>query len=130
MYNPLHRFYYYENYTVIRNIKMSLHKTYNISSLIVDVIFNALWSHPPNGDLLAISFFTLIATIVVPIIHVLRQSKVSYLDHSMLVNPACSGVGYCGLTSLKTNQCEMKHSIIISKHLCCTYIQFLAARSR
>ena len=66
---------------------MSLHKTYNISSLIVDVIFNALWSHPPNGDLLAISFSILIMTIVVPVIHVLRQSKVSYLDHSTLVNP-------------------------------------------
>ena len=61
---------------------------YNISSLSVNVLFNALWSHPPNGDLLLTPSFTLITTKVVPGVHVLCQSKVSYFDHSMLVNPA------------------------------------------
>ena len=64
-----------------------IYYTYNISSFVVDITFNALWSHPPNGDLLFTPSFTLIMTKVVPDVHVLRQSKVSYLDHSTLVNP-------------------------------------------
>ena len=61
--------------------------SYNISSLIVDLLSNALWGHPPNGNLLLILSFTLVMTKVVSDVHVLRHSKVSYLDHSMLVNP-------------------------------------------
>ena len=59
--------------------------TYNISSLTVDTIFNAFWSHPPNWNLLLTLFFTL--TKVVSDIHVLCQSKVSYLNYTILVNP-------------------------------------------
>ena len=61
--------------------------SYNISSLIVDVLFDALWSHPPNGDLLFTPSFTLITTKVIPGIHILGHSKVSYLDNTVLVNP-------------------------------------------
>ena len=60
---------------------------YNISFLIIDVTFNALWSHPPNGDLLLTPSITLITTKIVPEIHIFCQPKVSYLDYSMLVNP-------------------------------------------
>ena len=61
--------------------------TYNISILIINVIFNALWSHPPNGDPLLTPSFTLITTKIVAGIHVFCHPKVSYLDYSVLVNP-------------------------------------------
>ena len=94
-----------------------IYYTYNISSLIVNVTFNALWSHPPNGNLLLTpSAVTFIMTKVVPGIHVLCQSKICYFDHSMLVNPAV--------------ELEMWSPITIICMHKCTHMQFLAARSR
>ena len=61
--------------------------SHHIRFLIVDVILNALWGHPPDGDFLIIPCLTLHPAVVVSAIHVLCQSKVSHFDHSMLINP-------------------------------------------
>ena len=88
--------------------------THYISALFVDVILNALWSHPPDGDLLLTSSCTLPPTEVVSAIHVLCQTKVSHFDHSISINPRKYVYFYYGCNA------DIIH----------THMQFLAARSR
>ena len=59
----------------------------HISGLGVDVILDALRSHPPDGHLLLTPCHTLSSTEVVGAIHVLCQSKISHFDHPISVNP-------------------------------------------
>ena len=68
--------------------------TNHISALIVYIIFNTFWSHPPDGNLLTVSD-TLPPTEVVSTIHILCQSKISYFDHSIVVNPGSSAWDTC-----------------------------------
>ena len=65
-----------------------MHGTYNISGLIVNVGLNALWSHPSYGNPLLT--LTLASAIVVSVIHIFCQSKISHFYHSIhqTINPS------------------------------------------
>ena len=73
--------------TIPHRYSDTMFSPHHISLLIIYVILNALWSHPPNWNSSLSSFLTLLLTIVVSIIHILCQSKVSHFDNTLPVNP-------------------------------------------
>ena len=104
---------------------------YNISFLSINLIFNALWSHPHNGDLILPPSFTTVIMKVVSVRHDLSQSKISYFDDSILINPALK-LDIVTYALYRLVSCTYQCKLIwkkFSKNLC-THIQFLAARSR
>ena len=65
--------------------------TYNISGLIKNVCFNALWCHPLDREFLLIPLSALGAKIVVAV-DVLSQSKVRDFNDIVPINPATKSV--------------------------------------
>ena len=65
--------------------------TYNISGLIKNVCFNALWCHPLDREFLLIPLSALGPKIVVAV-DVLSQSKVRDFNDIVPINPATKSV--------------------------------------
>ena len=66
--------------------------TYNISGLIKNVCFNALWCHPLDREFLLIPTLSALGAKIVVAIHVLSQSKVRDFNDIVPIDPATKSV--------------------------------------
>ena len=69
------------------HIHCSVCHTYNITLLREVSVTEALWSHPLDGQFDDLSTATVLSE-VVPLKHILRQTKVCDLDQEVCVNPS------------------------------------------